>query len=155
MVRKYTEKEFNRSHIYIRIRKDKTVTYVGQCKNLRHGRPFRNSDENAWMMRTGRSEQETQIITIRCPENRLDVREAYFIMKLRPEWVFSGGGFSHFDHYLGLCMHLLKKREVEELKEMGPQGDRRRLYGYEEKDPIKDYREYKDYLHRVVVGKNQ
>jgi hypothetical protein len=140
----FTEEIIFNSWIYIRYRIDGTVTYVGQTKTI--GRAFRkiidkNYDEKFYKVRL-----------IKCPENRLNVREAYFILKLRPDWVFNNKGKKLFTSYYEKAKHLLKKLERQELKQFTSEFQLKELLGYKETNLMDEYRKHKKYIKKFIMG---
>ena len=73
--------------------------YVGQTTNILNGRPFRPFAYGSRINGTGGWQS---IITLRCPTGRLDVREAYFVLKYRPTTM-------KIHTYFKKAWHLLKK----------------------------------------------
>ena len=105
---KFTSED-NCSAIYIRFRKNNyTVpTYVGETKNCFGGRPFRkNARGNDWQ---GTCKYKS-IYILKCPEDRLLTREAYFVLHNLP--IFQRKQLSR---YLKKAWHLLKKEKLIEV----------------------------------------
>ena len=92
------------SVIYIRFRYSNLnkCNYVGQTINILNGRPFR---PNAYGGLTRGSGKWKSIITLRCPDSRLDTREAYFVLKYKPCDM-------NLCRYFKKAWHLLKKNEM-------------------------------------------
>ena len=90
--------------IYIRFKwaNLKGCNYVGQTINILNGRPFRF---HAYGGSNRGSSKWQSIIVLRCPSSRLDVREAYFILKYRPTTM-------KIHTYFKKAWHLLKKNEM-------------------------------------------
>jgi len=143
----FTKETIFKSRIYIRYRVDGTVTYVGQMGNMTRGRSFRKIIDKDY------DEKFDKVRLLRCPESRLDVREAYFILKLRPDWVFNNKGKKLFTSYYEKAKHLLKPEEREELKYFTTESERNELMGYKETSQIQEYQNHKNYVHKVIVGK--
>jgi len=95
------------SVIYIRFRYSNLnkCNYVGQTINILNGRPFR---QNAYGGSTRGSGKWKSIITLRCPDSRLDTREAYFVLKYKPCDM-------NLSRYFKKAWHLLKKKELVEV----------------------------------------
>ena len=95
------------SVIYIRFRYSNLnkCNYVGQTINILNGRPFR---QNAYGGLTRGSGKWKSIITLRCPDSRLDTREAYFVLKYKPCDM-------NLSRYFKKAWHLLKKKELVEV----------------------------------------
>jgi hypothetical protein len=95
------------SVIYIRFRYSNLnkCNYVGQTINILNGRPFR---PNAYGGLTRGSGKWKSIITLRCPDSRLDTREAYFVLKYKPCDM-------NLCRYFKKAWHLLKKKELVEV----------------------------------------
>ena len=89
--------------IYLRFtdKEMKNCNYVGLTKDFSKGRPFRKYARK----RTGRCKK---VVIIKCPEKRLNVREAYFILKFRPKLL-------DISKYFKMAYYLLKKEEVLDL----------------------------------------
>ena len=89
--------------IYLRFtdKEMKNCNYVGLTKDFFKGRPFRKYARK----KTG---QCKKVVIIKCPEKRLNVREAYFILKFRPKLL-------DISKYFKIAYYLLKKEEVLDL----------------------------------------
>ena len=101
------KKEDEMNVIYIRFRFSNLnkCTYVGQTINILNGRPFRF---HAYGGSIRGSSKWKSIIVLRCPSSRLDVREAYFVLKYKPCDM-------KLNTYFKKAWHLLKKEKVVEL----------------------------------------
>ena len=100
----YKRKKDEINVIYIRFKwaNLKGCNYVGQTTNILNGRPFRPFAYGTRRSGTGGWQS---IIILRCPTGRLDVREAYFILKYRPTTM-------NILKYFKKAWHLLKKNEM-------------------------------------------
>ena len=105
---KFTAKD-NCPAIYIRFKNDNyTVpTYVGETEKCLGGRPFRkNARGNDWQG----SCKYKSIYILKCPENRLLTREAYFVLHNLP--IFQRKQLSR---YLKKAWHLLTQAKLAEV----------------------------------------
>ena len=105
---KFTAKD-NCPAIYIRFKNDNyTVpTYVGETERCFGGRPFRkNARGSAWQG----SCKYKSIYILKCPENRLLTREAYFVLHNLP--IFQRKQLSR---YLKKAWHLLTQEKLAEV----------------------------------------
>ena len=100
----YKRKKDEINIIYIRFKWANLngCNYVGQTTNILNGRPFRPFAYGSRINGTGGWQS---IITLRCPTGRLDVREAYFVLKYRPTTM-------KIHTYFKKAWHLLKKNEM-------------------------------------------
>ena len=94
--------EMNAIYIRFRFSNLNKCAYVGQTINILNGRPFRL---HAYGGSTRGSSKWKSIIVLRCPSSRLDVREAYFVLKYRPCDM-------NLSRYFKKAWHLLKKNEM-------------------------------------------
>lgn len=138
----FNSNQIYQSYVYIRYDSSNNVTYVGQCKDLTKGRPLRNIQNDPLK----------KVILLRCPKNRLDVREAYFILKLRPSWVFMGPGKKLFDSYYEKAAHLLKAIEKAELKFFTSEETTKEIFGMKDTTILDDYREIKQLTKEIYHG---
>ena len=102
--RVYTRKTDEISAIYIRFRYPSLnhCNYIGQTINVLDGRPFRTNAYGRKLQGWGKWQS---LILLRCPLKRLDVREAYFILKFRPSDM-------KLTTYFKRAWYLLKKNEM-------------------------------------------
>ena len=95
--------------VYVRFKnKDYTVpTYVGETKECYGGRPFRkNARGSKWQ---GTIKYKS-IIVIKCPENRLKTREAYFVLHHFPIYQRK-----QLARYLKKAWHLVTQKKLAEV----------------------------------------
>ena len=107
--KRYVRKKDEKSVIYIRFKLQNftSCTYVGQTSNILRGRPFRVHAYGSAYKGTGKW---ASAFVIQCPDSRLDVREAYFVLKYRPT-------LQKITGYFRKAWHLLKKEEMLDIIE--------------------------------------
>tara|TARA_R100000951_G_C2608787_1_gene170536 strand:+ start:193 stop:1020 length:828 start_codon:yes stop_codon:yes gene_type:complete len=107
--KRFVRKKDEKSVIYIRFKLQNftTCNYVGQTGNILRGRPFRLNAYGSAYKGTGKW---ASAFVIKCPDSRLDVREAYFVLKYRPT-------LQKITGYFRKAWHLLKKEEMLDIIE--------------------------------------